>query len=433
MLASIPNSIMRFCLRSIVIYLALFGNLPIATSESHPDAWVLRQIDLLVAAAHAAYEDQRAVPAYEKLLGDITKTIAQRRLSQDERFLSRSRQFVDYIEAASLDLKPDHKLGFNVTDKQYFAETQKYVQIPPFLLKPQFLRWASRYETLDEAKAFLRSLNSTRAPSHKLIFFSYQSRHLGTPDNNNSYRRLLVVVPGDIDQGIPEKWVQFGVTDPREKVLIRNVSVISALLNSDGTFNSYFKDYYRTYRPGAPIQIKGRWELGYGDDNCARCHKSGVLPIFPVDGSVLASEKQSLLDVNKRFLTYGAPRFDKYLNEKRFGPGLAAANSANRAQRFGKAFNETVVANAMICARCHHDQDLGALNWPMSRKMVESFVKGGQMPLGYNLSRRDRGELYKKLIDEYFATDNANPGILKSWLLGDCPPQGRKTDSVASQ
>ena len=40
------------------------------------------------------------------------------------------------------------------------------------------------------------------------------------------------------------------------------------------------------------------------------------------------------------------------------------------------------------------------------------------MPPGNNLSERDRDELYKKLIDEYFATDDANPGILKSWLLG---------------
>jgi hypothetical protein len=106
----------------------------------------------------------------------------------------------------------------------------------------------SRYETLGKAKTFLASLNATRGQSDQLIFFSYRSRHLGTPDNNKSYRRLLIVVPGAADQGIPEKWVQFGVTDPGKKVPIRNVSIVSALLNSDGTFNAYFKDYFRTYR-----------------------------------------------------------------------------------------------------------------------------------------------------------------------------------------
>jgi hypothetical protein len=40
------------------------------------------------------------------------------------------------------------------------------------------------------------------------------------------------------------------------------------------------------------------------------------------------------------------------------------------------------------------------------------------MPLGIDLKESEREELYEKLIEEYFATDDANPGILKSWLLG---------------
>jgi hypothetical protein len=409
---------MRLCLGSLAVFLAFFGNVVFATSESESDAWVLKQVDRLVSAARAAYEGVGALPAYKKLLAEIAKTVEQRRRSGDEEFPSRYRQFVDFIEAVSLDLKSDHQLGFNVTDKQYFAETRPYVQVPQFLLNQKFLHWASRYETLDKAKEFLASLNSTRGQSDQLIFFSYKSRHLGTPDNNNSYRRLLIVVPGDAAHGIPEKWVQFGVTDPGKKVLVRNVSVVSALPNSDGTFNAYFKDYFRTYRGNAPIQIKGRYELGEGADNCARCHKTGVLPIFPVEGSVSASESQSVQDANDRLRSYGAPRFGKYLDERKFGPGLAAADPAIRAQRFGEAFHQTEVADAMNCARCHQDQKFGALNWPMSRKIVSSFIKGGQMPLGHDLSERDRDELHTKLVDEYFATDNANPGILKTWLLG---------------
>lgn len=409
---------MRFCLGLLVLYLAILGQLAFAAPESQSDVWLRKQVDLFVAAAHAAYQSRQAIPAYEKLLAETEKTIEQHCLSGDEEFFGQHRQFVDYIEAASLDLKPDHKLGFNVTDEQYFEETRPYVEIPPFLCNQQFLRWASRSETLPRAKAFLKLQNSTRASSDQLIFFSYRSRHLGTPENNNSYRRLLIVVPGHASQGIPEKWVQFGVTDPGESVLVRNISVVSAFPDSDGSFNAYFKDYFRTYRKGAQIQIKGRWELKQGSDNCARCHKSGILPIFPVDGSVLASERQSLREANNRFLTYGTPRFDKYLDERKFGPGLAAAKPADRTQRFGEGFNHTVAADAMSCARCHHDQDLGALNWPMSPTVVKSFVKGGHMPPDYNLSERDRDELYKKLVEEYFATDAANPGILKSWLLG---------------
>jgi hypothetical protein len=54
----------------------------------------------------------------------------------------------------------------------------------------------------------------------------------------------------------------------------------------------------------------------------------------------------------------------------------------------------------------------------MDNILIKSFVKGGQMPLGQRLTIPERRQLYGKLIQEYFAIDNANPGILKSWLLG---------------
>ena len=96
-----------------------------------------------------------------------------------------------------LDRSPDHELGFTVSDKQYFKETRQFVQIPDFLLDQNFLRFVSRFETLDRAKAYLRDLNTKREAADQLIFFSYESRHLGTPDNDDSYIRLLVIVPGN--------------------------------------------------------------------------------------------------------------------------------------------------------------------------------------------------------------------------------------------
>ena len=385
--------------------------------DKFTDHWMIGQVDGLVRAAYAAAEHKQAVPAYRNRLGELAASLKECRRDRDEQFLNRWRRFLDYVETASLDLKPDHQLGFNVSDKEYFAETSQYVEIPGFLLDQDFVKWASRAETLDKAKTYLRSLNLTRSPSDQLTFLSYRSRHLGTPDNNNSFLRLLIVVPGDAGRRIPEKWVQFGVTDPGVKPLTRNISVVSALLNPDGTFNSYFKDYYRIYRRSGPIEIKGRWELGYGDDNCVQCHKTGVLPIFPKDDSVASDEKSVLWAVNERFESYGQPRFDKYLNETKFGPGLAAAEPGSRAKRFGETFETTIVGKAMVCANCHDGNGLGSLNWPMSQKVISSFVKGGRMPRGHSLDQTDRNELYRKLLAEYFATDAANPGILKSWLL----------------
>jgi hypothetical protein len=406
----------------IALCLLLAGNTvsasPCARLKVRADAWVAARVDALAQSARGAYESDRAIPAYGRVLDGIASTIRQCRLSEDNDFISRYRVFVEYIEAASLDRQPDHELGFLVPDKQYFAETRQFVEIPGFLLNQTFLGSVSRYETLGRAKSFLRQLNSTRDPSEQLIFFSYKSRHLGTPDNDASYRRLLIVVPGNSAKGVPDKWVQFGVPDPGARARVRNVSVVSAVAGSGGTFDAYFKDFYRTYGRDGWIGVQGRWELGEGDDNCAQCHKSGILPIFPVRGSVNEAEQQALLAVNERFLTYGSPRFGSYLDGRKLGPGLSSASLDGRQQRFGARFGETPAANAMVCSSCHNSQRLGALNWPMDKILISSYVNGGQMPMGHQLKPSDRRDLYAKLIQEYFAIDKNNPGILKSWLLG---------------
>ena len=394
------------------------GTAPCAQVKSQPDVWVTAKVDELVQAARGAYEKDEGLKNYQRVLGGINETMRQCKLSQDEGFVSRHREFIDYMEAISLDQQPGHELGFIVPDSQYFDETRQLVQIPDFLLSQNFLRAVSRSETLERAKAFLRLLNATRAPSDQLIFFSYISRHLGTPDNDDSFKRLLIIVPGNALLGVPEKWVQFGVTDAGERTRVRNVSVVSAVVGNDGTFNSYFKDFYRTYRPDGSITVKGRWELGYGDDNCVQCHKSGILPIFPEDGSVSRSEQPSLQAVNQRFLTYGSPRFEKYLDQTKFGPGLGSARWGDHHQDFVEGNGESVLTRAMTCAACHRQERLGSLNWPMDRVLISSYVKGGQMPFGYKLKTTERDELYRKLIQGYFATDAAHPGVLKSWLLG---------------
>jgi len=389
-----------------------------ARVRSHADVWVASSVDALVRAARAAYERDEAAPAYTRLLGRLAGTIKRCELSQDAGFAGRHREFVDYVGAASPATLPDHELGFAVSDEQYFGETRAYVEIPDFLTERGFVRAASRFETLPRAKSYLRQVNSHRAPSERLVFFSYKSRHLGTPDNQDSYLRLLVVVPGDVARGVPERWVQFGVTDPGVRRRTRNVSVVASLARAEGTSDFYFKDYYRTYRRDGTIPIAGRWELGYGDDNCVQCHKSGVLPVFPVTGSVSDEEREAVEEVNRRFRGYGAPRFGGYLDASKFGPGLGASNGADREGRFGGGFRGSAVAGAMTCAACHRPDYLGALNWPMDRVLVSSYVKGGLMPRGHQLPDAARRELYEKLVREYFDADAARPGILKSWLLG---------------
>src|SRR6185436_13868769 len=97
--------------------------------------------------------------------------------------------------------------------------------------------------------------NKQRAPADQLLFFSYRSQHLGTPDNPDSFERLLIIVPGNARTGVPEKWVQFGITDPGKRKLVRNLSIVSALPRGDGSYNAYFKDFYRTYASDGTVKV----------------------------------------------------------------------------------------------------------------------------------------------------------------------------------
>jgi hypothetical protein len=72
----------------------------------------------------------------------------------------------------------------------------------------------------------------------------------------------------------------------------------------------------------------------------------------------------------------------------------------------------------MSCATCHQGGRLGALNWPVDPVVIKSYLKQGQMPFGRKLDPSRRDELHQRLIEEYFATDEPNPGTLKTWLLG---------------
>jgi hypothetical protein len=374
--------------------------------KARPDAWVKREVNAIVFAAHAFYERDNARRAYERTIDRVAGVVGKCALASDGVFRSRYPEFLDFITTLGMGRRPDHELGFTAADAIYFAETRQYVQIPDFLLAPEFLRLVSRYETLPQAKAMLRVLNAKRSPNNQLLFFSYESRHLGTPDNDNSFRRLLIVVPGNPGAGIPEKWVQFGLTDPGARARVRNVSVVAAVPHSDATTSVYFKDYFRTYQRTGAITVKGRWELGQGDDNCAACHKSGILPIFPVAGSVSKDELPLVTKVNQRFLNYLRPRFDKYLDTGRLGPGLGS-----RAVR-------TSSGQEVRCAECHNANKLGSLNWPMDRTIISSFINGGQMPYEFQLTAVERARLYKTLVQDYFSIDEGKPGILKAWLLG---------------
>jgi hypothetical protein len=413
------RSVARLCFSvalcsAICLATATARGAPCPRTPQQSTGWINRAVEDLVRSAYAAYRSESAQTRHQRVVDGLADTIQRCRLASDTELSPRYSEFFEYVKLLSMGGKGDHELGFEISDKDYFAETSQYTTIPDFLLTPQFLRLVSRFENLAQAKSFLRDFNKDRTPDQQLLFFSYASRHLGTPDNPDSYRRLLIVVPGDHARGIPEKWVQFGIADPRKPRTVRNVSVVAVTRGVNDETNVYFKDYYRTYRRNGSISIKGRWELGEGDDPCVTCHKSGVLPIFPVAGTIASDEKEILEAVNARFRGYGTASFGRYIDRKKFGPGLGTspANPDSRATSLTTRFK------TQSCTVCHNPNGLGALNWPMDSTLIKSFVTGGKMPRNANLSRLLRTQLYNQLVNEYFAVDETRPGILQSWLLG---------------
>ena len=64
--------------------------------------------------------------------------------------------------------------------------------------------------------------------------------------------------------------MQFGITNPGKQVPVRNLSVVAVVPGENSSENLLPKIIFlRTPRNGS-VAVKGRWELGYGDDNCVK-------------------------------------------------------------------------------------------------------------------------------------------------------------------
>src|SRR5947207_384615 len=111
---------MIFRLSAIAFSLLLLGGVasaaPCALVKSKPDAWVEAEVNALALAARAAYEKDEALENYKRVVGRIDGTIRQCRLSENESFAGRYREFLGYVEALALVDRPDHELGFTVPD-----------------------------------------------------------------------------------------------------------------------------------------------------------------------------------------------------------------------------------------------------------------------------------------------------------------------------
>src|SRR5205814_10051693 len=97
-----------------------------------------RSVNSLVRSAYAAYLNESAQPRHQKVVDGIAATIQRCNLATNDELSRRYPEFFEYVKLLSLAGKDDHELGFEVSDKRYFAETSQYTAIPQFLLTPVF-------------------------------------------------------------------------------------------------------------------------------------------------------------------------------------------------------------------------------------------------------------------------------------------------------
>src|SRR5258705_7395191 len=96
---------------------------PCSQTNSQKDAWVTQRVDVLIRAARALYENDKAQKAYERVVDEISATMKRCRMTEDSSFVSRYPEFVEYLQLLSISQLSDHELGFIVPEKVYFAET----------------------------------------------------------------------------------------------------------------------------------------------------------------------------------------------------------------------------------------------------------------------------------------------------------------------
>lgn len=211
----------------------------------------------------------------------------------------------------------------------------------------------------------------------------------------------------------------------------QNVSVVAIKFQSDKTTDIYFKDHFRMYDK-EEIYLKSRFEVNGTGDSCVRCHKSGVLPIFPKPGSLSPLDQPKVDFVNSRLRVYGPPRFGGYFDQDAQGPGLAPVSAEARAARTESFLDECTqgipfvdalkskekIKNSMSCSMCHNSRGLGSLDYPLNTKLIDSYVLGGLMPPGNSLNESERKGLLQCVKSEYLGLDKTKPALLLNWLFG---------------
>ena len=109
---------------------------PCPRTPQQSTTWINRAVEDLVRSAYAAFRSESAQTRHQRVVDGLADTIQRCRLAADAGLSPRYAEFFAYVKLLSVGGKNDHELGFEIPDKDYFAETSQYTTIPDFLLTP---------------------------------------------------------------------------------------------------------------------------------------------------------------------------------------------------------------------------------------------------------------------------------------------------------
>jgi hypothetical protein len=458
-------------LTAAVAFMAMTATTSFGGRDDGPDHWTAEQwvawrdsqIKLILTPSASANGVKtlsrnavvlRSVAAYRFLAPFLAKSGL---LATDPHLTNRFHNFVEFVKTQAAMAQYDdggiytHKLGYAVSDLEYWQRSAAELQIPPLLRSAEFLKYLANPATYKAAVDLIEAQNRNLPEGEKWLVLNYRSRFLKSPDAA-TYGRMLILAPNTParDGGSIDRWIQFAIELPDAtlqadaRAEIKSVSVV-AIHRDGGAARATMSDFMRqTDRITGRIKIDPAMLIDQKvSKNCYDCHKSPVLPIhakalfgFDAAGrlSALPIAESRIADVlNAKIEEYGKCEIS-FMNAAAYGPTIGSSVSSTRdgLLRTEKALSRAStdrIRSAMDCAKCHDafarinypqavQGNIAAVSFEEKKDLVQTYIEQGWMPPHNDLSHEERAALWRCLTKEYYDPENAT-GLLVDWLKGN--------------
>lgn len=367
--------------------------------------------------------------------------------------------FLSFVSAQAIMSRPNHQLGFKITDEEYLEYAATHLEFPEFLKSNEFLRLMAQPSTYQEGLSLLKKHIATLPMEERWVVFPFEAQFIKSiPDDGHgrTYGRMVVFVPGVLQTSgaVLDRWFLFSIAMPDQPTAgdIRPVSLISFLKipkieNAKGpTSKVYFMDFIRVKKDDE-VSLKPAI-IGNHSKNCYDCHKSAVISIQPkfeldfINGQALRKQsinREIVDELNEIIFSYkkfGIPDWGP-INLAAYGPSMGN-DAVDRSDEFiARATSDLTldsssiakIKSAMKCAECHskfaplnylqalpHERDISG-TFQRRESMIKTHILEGWMPPDENLTVAEREGLYRSLIEEYANLDKLE-GSFFSWLRG---------------